>query len=103
MKNITLAMDEKVLREARRYAAKHDTTVNALVRDFLTRLATQEDKAAKAREELVRLAETSQARMGSWKWNREDAYEDRLLPRHEHSDLRGFGERGGGEEKKDGD
>ena len=51
MKNITLAMDEKVLREARRYAAKHDTTVNALVRDFLTRLATQEDKAAKAREE----------------------------------------------------
>jgi plasmid stability protein len=95
MKNITLAIDEEVLREARIYAAKHNTTVNALVRDYLTQLVAFEDRAARAREELVEMAKTSKARMGSWKWNREDAYEGRLLPRHEHSDLRGFGERDG--------
>ena len=103
MKNITLAIDEEVLRGVRRYAAKHDTTVNALVRDYLTRLATFEEKAAKAREELVELAKKSEARMGSWKWNREDAYEGRLLPRHEHFDLRGFGERDRTEKEDKGD
>jgi plasmid stability protein len=103
MKNITLAIDEEVLRAARRYAANHDTTVNALVRDYLTRLVTFEEKAAKARAELVELAKKSEARMGSWKWNREDAYEGRLFPRHEHSDLRGFGEPDGGEKENKGD
>ena len=102
MKNITLAIDEEVLRGVRRYAAQHDTTVNALVREYLTRLVDFEEKAAKARQRLVELSEQSEGRMGSWKWNREDAYEGRLLPRHEHSGLRGFGERGGGEEEGEG-
>ena len=35
MKNITLAVEENVLDEARRYAANRKTTVNGLVRDFL--------------------------------------------------------------------
>jgi hypothetical protein len=99
MKNITLAIEEDVLRGARRYAAEHDTTVNALVREYLTRLVNFEEKAAKARERLGELSEQSEARMGSWKWNREDAYEGRLFPRHEHSGLRGFRERDGGDEE----
>ncbi len=42
MKNITLSVDEHVLAEVRRCASKHNTTVNGLVRDDLTRLAGQE-------------------------------------------------------------
>lgn len=99
MKNITLAVDEEVLRAARRYAANHDTTVNALVRDYLTSLVAFEDKAGKAREELVEMAKKSKARMGLWKWNREDAYEGRRFSRHEHSDLRGIGEPDGAEKE----
>ena len=102
MKNITLAIDDDVLRAARRYAAEHDTTVNSLVRDYLTQLIAFEERAAKAREELVRMSEESEGRMGSWKWNREDAYEGRLPTRHEHSGLRGFGEGSGGEEEGEG-
>jgi len=75
MKNITLSIDENVLSEVRRYAAKRDTTVNALVRDFLTRLATQEDRAAKARQRLLELSDTSEGRMGDQKWNRERLYD----------------------------
>ena len=75
MKNITLSIDENVLSEVRRYAAKRDTTVNALVRDFLTRLATQEDRATKARQRLLELSDTSEGRMGDRKWNRERLYD----------------------------
>ena len=65
MKNITLAIDEKVLSDARRYAARRNTTVNALVRDHLTRIAAEDDRLAQARVRLRELAETSTAFMGA--------------------------------------
>jgi hypothetical protein len=102
MKNITLAIDEKVLRQVRRYAAEHDTTVNALVRDYLTGLVSQEERAAEARRRLVKMSEESEGRLGpNWKWNREEIYEDRLFPRHQRPSLRGFGEEGGGSQEGD--
>lgn len=73
MKNITLAIDDKVLEDVRRYAARKNTTVNALVREHLTRIATEDDRAAKARQRLIELAENSQARMG--RWSREELYD----------------------------
>ena len=75
MKNITLSVDDKVLTDVRRYAAQRDTTVNALVRDFLTRIATQEDRAANARRRLLELSDTSEGRMGEQTWNRERLYD----------------------------
>ena len=39
MKNITLAVDETVLADVRRYAAANNTTVNALVRQSLEGIA----------------------------------------------------------------
>ncbi|HZP10573.1 DUF6364 family protein [Methyloceanibacter sp.] len=103
MKNITLAIEEEVLRAARIYAAEHGTTVNALVREFLAQFDKQrEERATQARQELVRMSEESPARMGSWKWNRDDAYEGRVPPRHEHPDLRGFGERDRADEEDKG-
>ncbi len=102
MKNITLAIDEEVLRGVRRYAAEHDTTVNALVRDYLADLVRGEERAAEARRRLVKMSEESKARLGpDWKWNREEIYEDRLFPRHERPPVRGFGEGDGGSEEGD--
>jgi hypothetical protein len=94
MKNITLAIDEDVLRAARRYAAARDTTVNGLVREYLTRIATDGDRVAKAREELMKLAESSSARLGpGWKWNREELYDRPVLRRHKRPHLRRGGTR----------
>ncbi len=56
MKNITLAVEDEVLAEARKYAAANNTTINALVRDYLSRLARFESRSKKAREELLKLA-----------------------------------------------
>jgi len=92
MKNITLAVDEGVLVTVRAYAARNKTTVNALVRDYLERIARQDDKAAQARQRLVELSQESNGRLGGWQWNRDEIYERGMLPRHQHPDLRGFAE-----------
>lgn len=93
MKNITLAVDEDVLTEVRKIAAERETTVNALVREYLVELARQRDRSAKARAELLRLSEESEARLGpDWKFNREDLYAERsIFPGHERADLRSDG------------
>ena len=45
MRNITLSVDDDVLAAVRRYAAEHDSSVNALVREYLTNLAGHRDRA----------------------------------------------------------
>lgn len=82
MKNITLSVDEKVLKAARIYAAEHDTTVSALVRDYLGLLARGlsheeaiEAMRAAARRELVEMSRQSTAEVGPVTWKREDLYE----------------------------
>ena len=75
MANITLSVDAEVLATVRRYAVDHDTTVNGLVRDFLTSLATQQDRARRARRRLLQLSDRSRARIGPRNWTRDDLHE----------------------------
>jgi len=76
MKNITLAIEDEVLDKVRVVAAQKRTTVNALVREYLTELAGREEEIANARRELLELMETSEGRMGpDWKFSREDSHE----------------------------
>ena len=75
MKNITLSVDEIVLSAAKIYAAERHTSVNALVRNYLTRLAQQEDRAGKARERIRELSRKSRARVDSKTWKRSDLHE----------------------------
>lgn len=90
MANITLSVDDNVLQEVRQIAARKNTSVNALVRDHLTRLADQEGRQAAARKRLLELADKSTGRMGpDWKWSREETYDRPVLSRHERRDLRG--------------
>jgi Family of unknown function (DUF6364) len=75
MKNITLAIDEEVLTEVRRYAAARNTTVNALVRDYLSQIAHDADRVAKARARLLELSERSKAEIGPVAWTRDELHE----------------------------
>jgi hypothetical protein len=89
MKNITLAVDETVLKEARAYAARRGTTLNALVREHLASLAGEDKRIEEARRGLQELMDNSTGRLGpNYKWNREEIYADRLLPRHERPGVR---------------
>lgn len=75
MKNITLSIDEKVLAAVRRKAAEQNSSVNALVREYLTNLAAHEDRAARARARMRELSESSTGRIGEKTWTRDDLHE----------------------------
>lgn len=75
MRNITLSVDEEVLAAVRRIAAEQNSTVNALVREYLTRLAAQSDRARRARARLAQLSRKSKGKLGAKTWSREDLYE----------------------------
>ncbi len=75
MKNITLSIDENVLAAVRRHAAERNSTVNALVREYLTNLAAQEDRAKRARARLRQLSKQSTGRLGKKTWTREELHD----------------------------
>jgi plasmid stability protein len=75
MANVTLNIDDALLRRARIRALEQGTTVNALVRQFLERFAR--DDAARAMETILAIAERSKASSGSGgrTWTRDDIYD----------------------------
>ena len=76
MKNITLAIDDEVLDRARLVATEKKTTVNAMVREFLTEVGKREDRIAAARRELLHLMDTSEGRMApGWTFDRDETHE----------------------------
>ena len=74
MKNITLAVDEGVLQEVRKYAAANGTSVNALVRDALRRLAERAARENQGWEDIFRATDEAKAEVGKIDWNRDDLY-----------------------------
>ncbi len=53
MANLTLAIEDDLLREARKLAVDRDTTVNQLVREFFQETVRQATNRAAARERLL--------------------------------------------------
>jgi CRISPR/Cas system-associated protein Csm6 len=100
VKNITLAIDEQLLEQARSLAEKRKTSLNAMVRSLLASEVEQADRIAWAKAGMKQLMDEAEAKSNAaggepYVWNRRDAYderEDRLLSRHQRPDLRGFGE-----------
>ena len=72
MKNITLALDEDTLDAGRAYAQRHDTTLNALVRELLVKTVVADREAAV--REMFRLMDAHPGKSGSERWTREDLY-----------------------------
>ena len=75
MTNLTLTVDEDILRMARIRALERGTSVNALVREYLTNLAAHEDRANRARARLRQLSKQSQGRLGKKTWTREELHD----------------------------
>ena len=71
MEKITFSVDEDVLVAVRQYATERDSTVNALVREYLTSLAAHRDRTRRARKRLMQLSRQSEGRLGENTWRRE--------------------------------
>ena len=78
MANLTLTIDEDVLRRARIKAIEQKTSVNAIVREFLESYSQADD--TKAIEEFLEIANrnASSSGPGGRTWTREEIYEERL-------------------------
>jgi plasmid stability protein len=76
MANLTLQLDDELLRRARVRAAEQGTSVNAVVRTYLERFARDEEERSALRQ-VLSLAQTSTASSGAQgrTWRREDAHE----------------------------
>lgn len=74
MTNLTIALDEAVIRAARIRAISEGTSVSAKVREFLAQYAQEEPRRA-AGQGFLDLARQSSANTESAGWRREDAYE----------------------------
>lgn len=76
-KNLTLALDAELLKNARRYALEHDTTVNQMVRDLLAQKVASTGAVDASLAELEEIFRTCTVTMGKRSWTREDLYERR--------------------------
>ncbi len=76
MPNITLTVDEQIVKKVRKIAIDRNTTLAELVRGYLTKLA-DEDLVQRqlAVEELAETFRRYSRDMGPREWKREDLYE----------------------------
>jgi len=80
MATLTILVDDEVLRRTRIRALKEGLTVNAVLRDYLSRYADGRDRAGRDRAALRRLIEHAQAHPGAsggHRPRRADLYEGR--------------------------
>ena len=75
MRNVTIALEESLLRDARRIAAERSASLNAMIREYLEQLTASESRAKEARRRIVELSRASTADVGRRSWTREDLHE----------------------------
>jgi len=79
MTNLTISIDEAVVRQARVRAIQEGTSVSAKVRDFLAAYAQGAQSQQNAAQAFIDAARRSQANATGQRWHRNDAY-DRPYP-----------------------
>ncbi|MBZ5623634.1 MAG: CopG family transcriptional regulator [Acidobacteriia bacterium] len=75
--NITLSLDDDLVKRVRKIAVERDTTLTGLVRDHLEKLAVEDAASGRGRREreaLERSFEKFQFRVGKRTWKREDLH-----------------------------
>ncbi len=74
MKNLTLAIDENMLREARKLAIERNTTVNAMVREFLQSVVENDVNQRSAFNRLAKKMQKGILEVGNRDWTRDELY-----------------------------
>ncbi|HXT19884.1 MAG TPA: DUF6364 family protein [Thermoanaerobaculia bacterium] len=74
MTNLTITVDEEVLKRARIRALEQGTSVNALLRDYLDALAGGDPRTA-ATQSLLDSSRKARSRRGAARWTRDELHE----------------------------
>lgn len=78
--NVTLTLEDEIVRKIRRLAAERDTTLTGLVRDYLTQLAQADETADRDARNLANLERAFQSFSVSASpraWSRSELHERR--------------------------
>ena len=76
MPNLTMSIEEEILKKARKVAVERDTTVTAMVREFLRRVAGREEQTIDGVvAELRKCFRSPGMVVGRRTWKREDLHE----------------------------
>ena len=80
MANLTIVVDDGTLKKARMRALEEDTSVNAVLREYLEEYAGRNREQVEAARRIIEASRESRSSSGPGgrKWKREDAYEERL-------------------------
>ena len=76
--NITLTLDDKLVKEVRKIAVERDTTLTGLVREYLEKLAAENATSGRKRREVEALRRSFakyRVDMGKKTWTRADLHE----------------------------
>lgn len=74
MANLTVTIDDELLRRARLRALEQGTSVNALLRDYLVAYAGADEAQREALADLLELSAASTSRRGGATWTRDDLH-----------------------------
>ena len=75
--NVTLSLDDELVKKVRKIAVERDTTLTGMVRDYLEKLAAEDAASGRRRREreaLERSFQRFQFRVGRRTWKRADLY-----------------------------
>lgn len=76
-RNLTIQLDDDLIRRAKVLAAERGTSVSGLVTQQITELIEARDRYATARESALRMMSEATDREGR-RWTREELHEERL-------------------------
>ena len=77
MASLTISVDERVLERARARALADGTTVETLLREYLTAFAGAGDLQSRALADLLQLSAAATSRRGASSWSRDELHRRR--------------------------
>lgn len=75
MANLTIAVQDEVLKQARQRALGQGTSVNAVLRNYLGQYAGVDSTLVSAAERVLAISDNAKSGRGKARWTRDDLYE----------------------------
>ncbi len=75
MAKLTITVSEEILNSAHRRALEQGTSVNAVLRNYLSQFAGTQSAQANAAKRVLELSRTACSGRGNAKWTRDDLHE----------------------------
>lgn len=76
MSNITMTLDDDVIKKVKKIAVEKNTTLTGLVRDYLTRIAKREDqRIEEVIKQLTKIMNAPDTKIGKITWTRDELHE----------------------------